>query len=83
MLEIFPNPFSTNTTITFHVPNSGLVELIVYDINGKKIQTLINEHKQEGEYQVAFNSLNRISGVYFYELKVGNLLNRQKMIIIK
>jgi hypothetical protein len=64
------------------------VQLKVYDILGNEIATLINEEKTAGEYEIEFNSRGLIhqtlpSGVYFYQLKVGNFVQTKKMILMK
>ncbi len=90
----YPNPFSAKgnteavTTIKFIVPhniknNSSEVNLTVYDIQGRKISTLVNEIKTPGEYSVKFNAPNLPSGIYFYRLQVGNFTETKKMILIR
>ena len=76
----YPNPFNPTTTIKYSVPNikdanfasSTNTQLIVYDILGRKVATLINENKQPGNYEVRFNASNLPSGVYFYRLSIGS-----------
>lgn len=57
--------------------------LIVYDILGREITTLVNEAKQPGTYEVEFNAEGLPSGVYYYQLKAGSLIETKKMIILK
>jgi len=92
----YPNPFNPITTIKFTIPNTPLsfgeglgVRLIVYDILGNEITTLVNEEKQPGTYEVEFNSvgtsrdLSLPSGIYFYQLRAGSYVETKKMVIVK
>jgi hypothetical protein len=88
----YPNPFNPSTKIKFTIPQSpliggggrgGLVTLKVYDVLGNELTTLVNQEKPAGEYEVEFNSINLPSGVYFYQLKAGSLVETKKMILMK
>jgi photosystem II stability/assembly factor-like uncharacterized protein len=89
----YPNPFNPTTKIKYSIPNTrspllggaggGLVTLIVYDVLGRKVATLVNENKQPGEYKVEFNAKNLTSGVYFYQLRAGGFTSTKKMVVIK
>ncbi len=63
--------------------NDATVQLIVYDILGRKIATLVNEKQSPGEYSVQFDASNLPSGIYFYTLKYGNMQQTKKMILLK
>jgi hypothetical protein len=67
-----------------------MVTLKVYDVLGNEIATLVNEEKQPGIYEVEFNVIshsdevrNRVSGIYFYQLKAGNFIQSKKMVLVK
>jgi len=79
----YPNPFNPLTRISFSVPQSGVVKLIIYDLLGKVVQTLVNENLKSGYYEVEWNASNYSSGVYFYRLEGGNFSQTKKMILIK
>jgi hypothetical protein len=83
----FPNPFNPVTIIKFRVADPGLVTLIVYDILGKEIATLVNEEKQTGTYEVELNTSSNkhftSSGIYFYRMKAGSFSETKKMILAK
>ena len=84
----YPNPFNPTTTISYQIPARGVVTLKVYDLLGREVATLINEEKPAGSYEVQFNShsgnvRNLTSGIYFYQLKAGNYLETNKMILLK
>jgi uncharacterized delta-60 repeat protein len=67
----FPNPFNPTTRIKYSIPNSELVSIKVYDILGNEIETLIDEEKPAGTYEVSWNEAKLPSGVYFYKLKAA------------
>ena len=79
----YPNPFNPNTKITYSVANLSNVILKVYDILGREVVTLVNEEKPVGKYEANFNASNFASGVYFYQIKAGDFVQSQKMILLK
>jgi Secretion system C-terminal sorting domain len=79
----YPNPFNPSTIIKYSIKNNGLVELIIFDILGREVTTLINEQKAAGSYSVEFNSSKLPSGVYLYKLKSGKFVDVKKMILLK
>jgi hypothetical protein len=79
----YPNPFNPTTKIRYTVPNSSKVVIKVFDILGKEIETLMNEEKPAGTYEVKWNGSNLPSGVYFYQLKAGTFVETKKMILLR
>jgi len=79
----YPNPFNPITLIKYQVPEASLVSIIIYDVIGREIATLINEVKQPGVYQVSFNGENLASGVYFYKMIAGDFSSVKKMNFLK
>jgi hypothetical protein len=79
----YPNPFNPKTTISFSIPTSGFVTLKVYGILGREVANLVNEEKPSGTYQVSFDASSLSSGVYFYQLQAGNIVETKKMILMK
>ncbi len=82
----YPNPFNPTTKINYSVPEGQdrfVVKLIIYDILGREITTLVNEEKPAGEYKIEFKGTNLPSGVYFYRLTVGGLSQTRKMVYLK
>ena len=103
----YPNPFNPTTTIRYSVPtlvNEDLhslknnVKLVVYDIMGREVSTIINEKQESGSYEVEFDGTELSTGVYFYKLEVGastrlsankansatdNFVQTKKMILLK
>jgi len=82
LLYNYPNPFNPTTNIIYEVPNSGNVEIIVYDSVGRKIKTLVNEIKNGGTYEVRFDGSKLSSGVYFYRYQLnGNSIVKQMLLL--
>jgi hypothetical protein len=79
----YPNPFNPSTTLKYSITDQSKVILKVYDILGKEIETLINEEKPTGTYELNWNAANLPSGVYFYQLKAGSFVETKKMILMK
>ena len=67
--QSYPNPFNPSTNIRFDIPKTSDVKLIIYDILGKEITTLVNEQLHPGAYEVEWDGSNYTSGVYFYKLE--------------
>jgi subtilisin-like proprotein convertase family protein len=83
LAQNYPNPFNPSTHIKYAVPKQLLVRIIVYDILGREVTTLVNELKQAGNYTVDFDGSRYSSGVYFYRLEAGDFVNVKKMVLMK
>jgi hypothetical protein len=68
----YPNPFNPTTTVEYNLPKDAFVKLVVYDILGREIKTLVDENKAAGSYKVLFDSSNLPSGVYFCRITFTN-----------
>ena len=79
----YPNPFNPSTVIKYQIPIDGLVTLKIYDVLGREVTTLVNEHKNTGSYDVTFNASKLASGVYLYQLKVNEYMSTKKLSILK
>ncbi|MHB8580109.1 MAG: alpha-amylase family glycosyl hydrolase [Ignavibacteriaceae bacterium] len=83
----YPNPFNPSTIIKYQLPKSGLVNLKIYDVLGREIETLVNKEEPAGSYTVQFNStakgISLPSGIYFYRLQSGSNIETKKMILMK
>jgi photosystem II stability/assembly factor-like uncharacterized protein len=79
----YPNPFNPVTTISYDLPKKEHTTLIIYDILGRQLETLINEMQQQGKYKVTFNGSNLSSGVYFYRLKAGSFAETKQFVLLK
>ncbi len=79
----YPNPFNPTTTIKFSIAKPSNVKLIVYDILGQRVVTLVDKFMNAGVYSVDFNARNLASGIYFYGIEAGDFKSFKKMILIK
>ena len=79
----YPNPFNPTTTISFSISSSAFTSLKVYDILGNEVETLVNEEKPAGTYELQFDASNLSSGVYLYRLSAGNFTEMKKMVLMK
>jgi len=84
----YPNPFNPSTEIRFTIPKFQHVSLVVYDVLGRKVKTLVNEERHAGQHRVSWNGTNDYgasvsTGVYFYELKAGDQIKTQKMLLVR
>ncbi|HRN26363.1 MAG TPA: T9SS type A sorting domain-containing protein [Ignavibacteriaceae bacterium] len=79
----YPNPFNPTSKIKYSVPQSGLVSIVVYDLTGQEVATIINEVKEPGNYEINFNAGGLSSGVYFYRMTADNFTQVKKMSILK
>lgn len=66
----YPNPFNPTTKIKFDVVKSGNVKIVVYDVTGREVQTLVNKKFQPGTYETTFDGSGLTSGVYFYRMVI-------------
>jgi hypothetical protein len=79
----YPNPFNPVTNINFSIPKTGNVKLIVYDVLGKIIATLVDGNINSGNYKVNFDASKISSGVYFYRIDCEGFTDVKKMILVK
>lgn len=79
----FPNPFNPSTMIQYTLAEAQNVELKIYDLLGREVQTLVNTAQNPGSYNVMFNAQNLSSGVYFYKLTAGSFTDIKKMTLVK
>ena len=79
----YPNPFNPVTTITYLIPKSSFVSLKIYDILGRKVETLVKEFQFEGKFSIHFDAGQLPSGIYFYQLRTGDFIDTKKMVLIE
>ena len=83
LYQNYPNPFNPSTIIAYQLAAPSYITLKVYDIIGNEIETLVDEEKPAGTYQVNWNAVNLPSGIYFYQLKTSSNIQTRKMILLK
>jgi hypothetical protein len=83
----FPNPFNPSTSIHYQLPISANVEIKVFDVLGKEVETLVSDFQNAGSYEIIFNADSFSSGVYFYRIKAmgenESFYQIKKMLLIK
>lgn len=84
----YPNPFNPSTKLRYSIPlnvkgETEKILLKVYDILGNEIETLVNEAKSPGTYEITWNAVGLPSGVYFYRLHAGDFVETRKMILLR
>ena len=83
LYQNYPNPFNPATNITFEVPSKSFVELTIYDIQGRKVETLVNSVIDPGKYNVTWDGSYHASGVYYYTLKSNGYTQTKRMVLVK
>jgi len=83
LAQNYPNPFNPTTTISYSLGESGNTQLIVYNVTGQEIKTLVNKNQPAGNYTLQFDASELSSGIYFYKLMAGNYIKIKKMILTK
>ncbi|MBN1633962.1 MAG: T9SS type A sorting domain-containing protein [Ignavibacteria bacterium] len=83
LYQNYPNPFNPVTNIKFDVSKTSDIKMIIYDITGRELETLVNEKLSAGSYSVDWNGSEYSSGIYFYKLIAENYTETKKMILIK
>ncbi len=79
----YPNPFNPETTIQFYVKEPCLVELAVFDLLGREVAELLNDHYQPGQYQIMFDASKLPSGIYFYQIRMKSFEAIKKMMLLE
>lgn len=79
----YPNPFNPVTTIKFSISNAGYTSLVVYDVLGRKVETLLSRNLPAGKYNIDFDASHLPSGIYYYSLTSDYNNETKKMILIK
>jgi protocatechuate 3,4-dioxygenase beta subunit len=79
----YPNPFNPNTIIAYSIPKTSEVKIIIYDVFGKEVETIVNARQSAGRYEVSFNGANYASGYYFYKITAGEFERSREMLLIK
>jgi len=83
LIQNYPNPFNPTTTIKYDIPERSFTTLKIYDVLGNEIETLVNEEKPVGTYEITWLAESLPSGVYFYQLNAGDFIETKKMVLMK
>jgi hypothetical protein len=80
----YPNPFNNGTLIPFSLPLEDQVSLVIYDIRGREVETLIdNRHYGSGHFRIQWQAAGRSSGIYFSRIQIGSRIFTKKMILLR
>ena len=82
-LNAYPNPFNPVTTLSFAVPNEGMLQLSIYNISGQLIAELAHEYRTSGNVKYIWDAANHPSGVYLARLNINNTIYTQKLVLMK
>ncbi|MFB0515811.1 MAG: T9SS type A sorting domain-containing protein, partial [Candidatus Neomarinimicrobiota bacterium] len=88
LFQNYPNPFNPATTIRYSISRGGYVNLSLYDLTGRLVNTLVSEQRTPGEHAVRWNGINASgravsSGIYLYRLEVNGVVLTRRMVFIK
>jgi hypothetical protein len=83
-----PNPFNPTTTLRYDLPDDGMVNITIYDMMGRVVRNLVNDHQSAGYKTIQWNGTNGFgvpvaAGVYLYQIHAGNFQKTKKMILLK
>jgi len=83
LLQNYPNPFNPSTTIEYDLPIDAHVTLKLYDVLGREILTLVNEHTKAGYHYTTLDASRFSSGVYFYRIQAGQFSQTKKLVLVR
>jgi hypothetical protein len=88
LYQNYPNPFNPITTIRYDVPQVGQIRLIVYDLLGREVVTLVDKLKEAGRYSVLWNGTDQFgqplsSGIYIYRIVSPSFMKTRKLVLLK
>lgn len=83
LLNNYPNPFISNTTIRYLIPEEGKVSVTIHNSAGVLMKTLVNENQLPGQYEIIFTPHDLSPGIYFYSIRVDNFTETKKMILVR
>jgi hypothetical protein len=84
----YPNPFNPVTTLRYDLPEQSHLNIIIYDMLGRQVRTLINQTQEAGFNSVIWNATNDYgkpvsAGIYLYQIKAGEFVQTRKMVLLK
>lgn len=88
LYQNYPNPFNPITTIRYGLPEAADVKIMVYNVLGRKVATLVNDHRQAGFHKALWDSKSHqgievSSGVYFYRIEANDFIDVKKMVLLR
>ena len=79
----YPNPFNPLTIIKYTIAGASETMIVVYDVLGRQVATLVNEIKTPGSYEVSFDGSRLASGMYISRMTAGSFVASRKMLLVK
>lgn len=83
LMPNYPNPFNNATTIEYQLPYAAMVNCEVYDVGGRKVETITDAMQAAGHHQVTWNGSDKSSGIYFFRIQAGNYSETKKMLLLR
>jgi hypothetical protein len=88
LYQNFPNPFNPVTTLRYDLPENGIVTIIIYDMLGRQVKTLINQTQDAGYRSIIWDATNDYgkpvsAGIYLYQVQAGEYMEVRKMVLVK
>ncbi|MDP6587406.1 MAG: T9SS type A sorting domain-containing protein, partial [Anaerolineales bacterium] len=83
LMHAYPNPFNPVTNITYGLPEYTKVQIVIFDLSGNKVESLINEFQEVGYHSVDWHADNHPSGLYFVKMIAGEYISTQKLMLVK
>ena len=83
LYQNYPNPFNPVTNIKFDVAKSSFVKLVVFDVLGREVETLVNNELNAGKYEANWNAVMHNSGIYFIKLTAGDFTEIKRVALVK
>jgi len=81
--QSYPNPFNAQATIKFALPEASHVNIKIYDLLGRNIETLVDDEMPAGYHQATWNANDVSTGIYFYRIQAGDYSETKKMVLLK
>ena len=83
LYQNYPNPFNPSSTIAFSLPGAGYVTLKVFNTLGEEVASLVSQELSAGTYETRWDASGTASGIYFYRLQAGNVIETKKLVLLR
>jgi hypothetical protein len=83
LIQNYPNPFNAQTTIRYSLPSQSDVSIDIFDILGRKVETLVSGKQAAGSHSIIWDATNVTSGVYFYRIQAGDYADTKRCLLLK
>ena len=81
--DAYPNPFNPTTSINYGLQNDGFVKIMIYDAAGRLVEELVNQNQIRGNHAITWNAATQASGMYFAKMVAGDVVQTQKLVLLK